>query len=111
MASETRTTWISSITAVSTTVAATLLVGFLGTFKDLAAQAPLISAHMEDTNRKLVIIEEKQQQQGLILASLNKDYTSRDSMLVAMEKIEDKIRALQLQQAVIQSRLEGRVTR
>lgn len=98
--------WINSITAVSTTVAATLLVGFLGTFKDMAAQAPLITAHMQTTSAKLVEIESKQTDMSLLLAGMTKDYASQAMLRAEMDKVEARIRELQVQQAVLRQMLE-----
>lgn len=103
MATESKGTVISSITAVSTTVAATLLLGFLGTVKDIATQAPLIEAHMKTTSAELTTIKDKQVEQSLVLAALAKDYASRDSLRQEIEKLDSKIRELQLQQAVSNS--------
>lgn len=106
MANDTRSSWISAITAISTTVAATLLLGFIGTFKDLAAQAPLTAATLQAASADLVVIKEKQAEHTLLLATMAKDYTSRDALRAEIDKVEGKIRALELQQAVLEQRLK-----
>jgi hypothetical protein len=108
MAAESKGTVISSITAVSTTVAATLLLGFLGTVKDIAIQAPLIESHMKTTSAELSSIKDKQIEQSLVLAALAKDYASRDSLRQEIEKLDSKIRELQLQQAVTNKTIDGK---
>lgn len=108
MAEGVRNTLIGSVTAVSTTVAATLLLGFLSTVKDIAAQAPLIEAHMKATSQELISIRDKQIEHSLVLAALAKDYASRESLRVEIEKLDGKIRELQLQQAVVVKTLDGR---
>lgn len=96
-----------SITAVSSTVAATVLVGFIGVVRDLSNQAPLITAHMQTTNQELAVIKSEQRQQSTAMATLLSDYTPRDFLRVELEKIEAKIRDLQVQQAVLQDRLKS----
>jgi hypothetical protein len=104
MADDSKQSLISSITAVSTTVAATLLVGFFGSFKDMAVQAPVIAAHMVVTSSKLAQIEGKQTDQSMLLAGLVKDYTSREVLRMELEKLEAKVRELQMQQALLNQR-------
>ena len=111
MAQGTGSNLLGAITAVSTTVAATLLLGFLGIVKDFAVRAPLIEAHMKSTSEELVLIKDKQGEHSLVLATLVKDYTSRDNLRVELDKLDAKIRELQMNQVVIQKQLEGRVRR
>lgn len=108
MASAGQNAWVNSVTAVSTTVAATLLLGFLGTVKDIAAQAPLIEAHMKQTSAELLSIKDKQVEHSLVLATMAKDYTSRENLRVEIDKLDSKIRELQMQQAAMRRNVEAR---
>ena len=96
-----------SITAISSTIAATVLVGFIGVVRDLSNQAPLIAAHMQTTNQELLSIKNEQRQQSNAMATLLSDYTPREFLRVELEKVEAKIRDLQVQQAVLQDRLKS----
>lgn len=107
MAGETRNSWVNAVTAVSTTVAAALLLGTIGTIKDLAIQAPLITSHMAATSNELMVIKDKQVEQSVLLATLAKDYTSRDNLRAELEKLEAKIRDLHVQQALLRQRLDS----
>lgn len=107
MAAGNQGAWINAVSAVSTTVAATLLLGFLGTVKDMAAQQPLIASHMQTTSEKLATIEGRQGETSLVLAGMVKDYTPRDVLRAEIDKVEAKIRDLQVQQALLRQAIES----
>jgi adenylosuccinate lyase len=96
------------VTAVSTTVAAVILTGFISGVQDLVNQAPVLSAHMVATNQKLSSIEAEQVAAKLALTDLLKDYTSREQLQKELEKLNEKIRTLQVQQALIEQLLNSR---
>jgi hypothetical protein len=96
------------VTAVSTTVAAVILTGFISGVQDLVKQAPVLSAHMVATNQKLSSIEAEQVAAKLALTDLLKDYTSREQLQKELEKLNEKIRTLQVQQALIEQLLNSR---
>ena len=98
--------FMNGIIAVSTTVAAAMLLSFFGVVKDLAEQAPLITQHMQVTNTKLASIEQEQIVQSKAMAALLKDYTSREELQKELEKVSSEIRNLQLRQAVIEQILK-----
>ena len=108
MAGSPSKSWIESITAVSTTVAATLLLGFLGTFKDLAAQAPLVQAYMQTTKEELAQLKSSTANQSMVLAAMAKDYPSRDYIQAEAEKTAARLQKIELQQALLQQQLEGK---
>jgi hypothetical protein len=108
MANSPSKSWIESVTAVSTTVAATLLLGFLGTFKDLAAQAPLIQSYMQTTKEELSQLKTNQTSQSLLLAAMAKDYPSRDAIQAEFEKTANRLQQVELQQALLRQQLEGK---
>lgn len=96
------------VTAVSTTVAAVILTGFISGVQDLVKQAPVLSAHMVATNQKLSSIEAEQVAAKIALTDLLKDYTSREQLQKELEKLNEKIRTLQVQQALIEQLLNSR---
>jgi predicted PurR-regulated permease PerM len=96
------------VTAVSTTIAAVILTGFISGVQDLVKQAPVLTAHMVATNQKLSSIEAEQAAAKLALTDLLKDYTSREQLQKELEKLNEKIRTLQVQQALIEQLLNGR---
>lgn len=106
-----KSSWISAVTAVSTTIAATLLLGFIGTVKDLVYQAPLISAQLQQAGEKLNAIEVLQDSQSLAISSLTNSAPTRDMLQREVEKLDDKIRALQVQQALLLQRIDQEVER
>jgi 2-oxo-4-hydroxy-4-carboxy--5-ureidoimidazoline (OHCU) decarboxylase len=95
------------VTAVCSALCVAILVGFLSSIQDLVKQAPTLALHMATTNQKLEAIENEQAQAKLAIASLTKDYTSREQLQSELEKLNDKIRALQVQQAVIEMILKS----
>jgi adenylosuccinate lyase len=96
------------VTAVSTTVAAVILTGFISGVQDLVKQAPVLTAHMVATNQKLSSIEAEQVAAKMALTDLLKDYTSREQLQKELEKLNEKIRTLQVQQALIEQLLNSR---
>lgn len=96
------------VTAVSTTIAAVILTGFISGVQDLVKQAPVLSAHMLATNQKLSSIEAEQVAAKIALTDLLKDYTSREQLQKELEKLNEKIRTLQVQQALIEQLLNSR---
>lgn len=98
---------IRAITAISSTVAASVLVGFIAVVQNLSEQAPLIASHMQLTNQKLSAIETEQVSQSRSMAALLKDYTSREQLQRELDKLNDKIRSLQVRQAVIEQMLRA----
>lgn len=94
------------VTAISTAVAAMVLLGSIADVRILSQQSPLITAHMQDTNQKLSSIEGELANQNKAVAALLKDYTSREQLQRELDKLNDKIRVLQVQQAVIQQMLK-----
>lgn len=95
------------VTAVCSALCVAILVGFLSSIQDLVKQAPMLSAHMATTNQKLDAIENEQASTKIAIAALTKDYTSREQLQGELEKLNDKIRALQVQQAVIEMILKS----
>lgn len=95
------------VTAVCSALGVAILAGFLSSVQDLVKQAPMLAAHMATTNQKLEAIENEQSLTKLAIASLTKDYTSREQLQAELEKLNDKIRALQVQQAVIEMILKN----
>jgi predicted Zn-dependent peptidase len=95
------------VTAVSATLATAILFGFLSSVQDLVKQGPVLAAHMAATNQKLSAIENEQASAKMAIASLLKDYTSREQLQGELEKLNEKIRALQVQQAVIEMILKS----
>jgi negative regulator of sigma E activity len=94
------------VTAISTAVAAMVLLGSIADVRILSQQSPLITVHMQDTNLKLSAIEGELANQNQAMAALLKDYTSREQLQRELDKLNDKIRVLQVQQAVIQQMLK-----
>jgi hypothetical protein len=88
------------VTAVAATLATAILFGFLSSVQELVKQGPVLAAHMVATNQKLTAIEGEQANSRLIMASLLKDYTSREQLQAELDKLNEKIRVLQVQQAV-----------
>lgn len=97
------------VTAISTAVAAMVLLGSIADVRVLSQQSPLITAHMQDTNQKLSAIEGELASQNKAMAALLKDYTSREQLQQELDKLNEKIRSLQVQQAVIQQMLKVKV--
>lgn len=95
------------ITAVCSALLVAILAGFLSSIQDMVKQAPMLALHMATTNQKLEAIENEQAQAKLAIASLTKDYTSREQLQSELEKLNDKIRSLQVQQAVIEMILKS----
>jgi len=95
------------VTAVCSALGVAILAGFLSSVQDLVKQAPMLAAHMAATNQKLASIEAEQASAKLAIASLTKDYTSREQLQGELEKLNEKIRALQVQQAVIEMILKS----
>jgi hypothetical protein len=95
------------VTAVSATLATAILFGFLSSVQDLVKQGPILAAHMVATNQKLSAIEAEQAAAKMAIGSLTKDYTSREQLQGELEKLNEKIRALQVQQAVIEMILKS----
>lgn len=96
-----------AVTAISSTIAASVLVGFIAVVQNLSEQAPLITAHMQVTNQKLTAIEYEQVEQSKAMAALLKDYTSREQLQRELDKLNEKINELQRRQALIEQRLQG----
>lgn len=90
------------VTAVCATLATAILFGFLSSVQDLVKQGPMLAAHMASTNQKLSSIELELASSKMAIASLTKDYTSREQLQGELEKINEKIRAMQVQQAVLE---------
>lgn len=88
------------VTAVCATLATAILFGFLSSVQELVKQGPVLAAHMVATNQKLTAIETEQATSRLVMASLLKDYTSREQLQTELDKLNEKIRILQVQQAV-----------
>lgn len=100
--------WLARmVTAVCSALAVAILAGFLSGVQDLVKQAPMLAAHMATTNQKLEAIENEQASTKMAIASLTKDYTSREQLQGELEKLNEKIRALQLKQAVIEMILKS----
>lgn len=106
-----KSSWVSAVTAVSTTIAATLLLGFIGTVKDLVYQAPLISSQLQQAGEKLNAIEVLQDSQSLAISNLTSSAPTRDMLQREVEKLDDKIRALQVQQALLLQRIDQEIER
>lgn len=96
------------VTAVAATLATAILFGFLSSVQELVKQGPVLAAHMVATNQKLTAIEAEQANSRLIMASLLKDYTSREQLQAELDKLNEKIRVLQVQQAVREQTEFGR---
>lgn len=96
------------VTAVAATLATAILFGFLSSVQELVKQGPVLAAHMVATNQKLTAIEAEQANSRLIMASLLKDYTSREQLQAELDKLNEKIRVLQVQQAVREQTEYGR---
>jgi predicted PurR-regulated permease PerM len=92
------------VTAVAATLATAILFGFLSNVQELVKQVP---THMAATNQKLSSIEAEQAALKVAIATLLKDYTSREQLQVELEKLNEKIRALQVKQAVIEMMLKS----
>lgn len=88
------------VTAACAALATAILFGFLSSVQELVKQGPVLAAHMVATNQKLTAIEAEQATSRLVMASLLKDYTSREQLQTELDKLNDKIRILQVQQAV-----------
>lgn len=88
-----------TVTAISAALATAILFSFLTSVQDLVKQVP---AHMASTNQKLSVIEAEQAALKIQIATLLKDYISREQLQMELEKLNEKVRALQVKQAVIE---------
>lgn len=95
------------VTAVCSALGVAILAGFLSSVQDMVKQAPMLAAHMATTNQKLAAIETEQASIKMEITTLTKDYTSREQLQSELEKLNEKIRSLQVQQAVIEMMLKS----
>lgn len=95
------------VTAVSSSVAAMVLVWSMTAVKTLSEQAPLVAEHMIRTTQTLSAMEAEQSNQSRSLAALLRDYTSKEQLQLELSKLDEKIRTLQLQQALLQQRIKA----